>query len=775
MWILFFFIRTLPILIFLFFVGIQTNTFWSWIALNIDSSLCVVKSGGIVPFSVRFESIKHRDFLAHNIEFDVDWVYILTNGRLRFSSVQIQNINLVQKNQLFSPNSISLFISQAFFIKPYIQTFDIGMKGNRLSLNHQNKLSCLFQGHQIQADLAEDDKAFVLSHVLINRWAVSNIKLMPHEFSFYAKDPLHENQNISGNLDLKTLKWFVRGDCEWRIDGNLDEASAHADLTYKNIKASGHYNWVTHIWSVDPIPFMSGFIKVGLDSVGVENIRYNDYQINGSWCYAGTNAGLIETQIQTPFAPLNLKGRYILGSPIEIKTQSDFFGFQIEGTINPLLADIWSSRLQFSIKGKTSITQLLPIKMPHDVIEGDMVCDIKIDGTVMNPRFDGTVRLVNGLYHNVDFGVWLSPIAIALRAKKSNVWNVEEFKAFDRVITRKSNIPSGGLRGSGHITVFPTASQFLNCDMKLILEDLDIAHGDRFQSQASGTLLIQGSEPRITGSVTLTTSDLYLDAIDDGDNIDVVYPGLKKQKSYDKLPLIVPIDIELLAPKRFRIVGSGFDSVWTGKMRAQGYLTYPYLVGEINCLEGKFSVLGALMVIDKSRITYVSDIPNIPQLHIKGTKKQPDGQELFFIVNGSSVRPIVRFESTLGLSQRDIVSLLLFGQKADHISIWQSVQLATAMTKIQKNQRMNWLDQMRNAFGIDVLEVKSVETDTGQTSQALRVGKEIGLMRLSVDAATSTTHGRVVAEARIHPNVSLNADMGGDQSSGFGVDWVKSY
>ena len=60
--------------------------------------------------------------------------------------------------------------------------------------------------------------------------------------------------------------------------------------------------------------------------------------------------------------------------------------------------------------------------------------------------------------------------------------------------------------------------------------------------------------------------------------------------------------------------------------------------------------------------------------------------------------------------------------------------------------------------------------------RALNVGKQLSeKVYFSVDQGTSSGSSKASIEIKIAPQVNIEADVGGDKSSGVGLNWVKRY
>ena len=128
--------------------------------------------------------------------------------------------------------------------------------------------------------------------------------------------------------------------------------------------------------------------------------------------------------------------------------------------------------------------------------------------------------------------------------------------------------------------------------------------------------------------------------------------------------------------------------------------------------------------------------------------------------------------------EEEILSRLLFGKALGNISVGQSLQLASAAAAVNGQKGINVIDKIRSSFGLDTLELKdSKKSDSYDTSggQALSIGKDFSNLRISIDQGVSTGTSKATLEAGIGHNLNVDIDIGGDQNSGVGLNWVKRY
>lgn len=459
--------------------------------------------------------------------------------------------------------------------------------------------------------------------------------------------------------------------------------------------------------------------------------------------------------------------------------------FQNEGQSNLNLSghiqNIYdNAMLNGKINGQIHLTEIMGLIDPDDLILGTIHTDLTLQGPLMSPHLSGFIRLREGLYEHSDVGTRLENITLDAQAKDQRLV-IQNLTAQD-VVRDEQNEKKGGVRGEGYIDFKDILSPVVN--IKLHMDELDIASSDVFHGQASGFFHLVGTFPHIEvqGDVRLNSAHLFLEELSNADDaFKVDIEGETPIKERKKPNGVLPLNFNLHVENKFFIQGLGFESEWQGQMHIIGFINQPQMVGEIQTRKGKLSIYNkTLDLSDTSRITYIEDAPNIPYLNIQANK-DVESLRITLVIQGFANDPKFTFTSSPALPEEEILSLFLFGRDASRISVGQSFQLASALGKLNGSKNGDFLDQFKKSFGFDSIEVKdtrksSDQSDSNVGSQALSIGKELSQnVRISIDQGSGTANSKATLEATIAPNINLNADVGGDRSSGIGLDYIKRY
>ncbi len=494
------------------------------------------------------------------------------------------------------------------------------------------------------------------------------------------------------------------------------------------------------------------------------------------------------------FTEQQIKGFEALNAEINFDWRMDALKWKLEchgGPTLTLLADgkintqngyiLPTSEIQVTTKGSLYLGVFSAFLTNGDRINGVLTTDLGIHGTIEKPNLNGTLNINSGLYELSDYGTLIHDINLNMKAKGSDLV-VTSLTAHDG---NYDSSEKGILTGKGSIHLKSWAVPYV--DIGLDLKDFKIAQSDSFVGKASGSLYLkgEGEKAKITGDVTLVSASLFLEeaASSEIPTILIMNPNhqetSKETSNQEEKPKeILPIELKLITPSDFNIIGFGLESSWKGGMTVVGSLLDTQLTGIITLENGKLDIFGKTLKLKEGKIVYDTHVKNYPLLFIKAVREVDGDTTVTLVIEGRASNPRFTFMSIPAYPEEEILSRLLFGKSVGSISISQSLQLASAAATMNGQKGLNVMDKIRSSFGLDTLELKeSKKYDSYDTSggQALSIGKEFGNVRVSIDQGVSTGTSKATLEAGIGNNLNVDVDVGGDQSSGIGLNWVKRY
>lgn len=440
-----------------------------------------------------------------------------------------------------------------------------------------------------------------------------------------------------------------------------------------------------------------------------------------------------------------------------------------------------TSEIQSTIKGSLYLGVFSAFLANGDRLNGILTADLGIHGTIESPNLKGTLDVNGGLYELSEYGTLIHDINLSAEAKGSELV-ITSLTAHDG---SSNHSERGILTGKGFISLKSWVVPHVH--IGLDLKDFNIAQSDGFVGKASGALFLkgEGAKAKITGDVTLISASLFLEEAASPEIPAILIVNSKSQevleetnKRAEKPIEVLPIELKLSAPSNFNIAGFGLESSWKGGMTVVGSLLDTQLAGIITLEKGKLDIFGKTLKLKEGKIVYDMSAKNDPLLFIKAVREVDSDTTVTLVIEGRSSNPRFTFMSIPAYPEEEILSRLLFGKALGSISVGQSLQLASAAAAMNGQKGLNVMDKIRSSFGLDTLELKeSKKTDAYDTSggQALSIGKEFGNVKVSIDQGVSTGSSKATLEASIGHNLNVDVDVGGDQTSGIGLNWVKRY
>ena len=163
------------------------------------------------------------------------------------------------------------------------------------------------------------------------------------------------------------------------------------------------------------------------------------------------------------------------------------------------------------------------------------------------------------------------------------------------------------------------------------------------------------------------------------------------------------------------------------------------------------------------------------------TSKDIDRIQAEIIVKGPVNKPAINFRSNPPLSQREVLSYILFNRGISDITPGQGDELTQSFMSLNSNEQTSrsndFLSRVRNNIGIDRLDFAACDNQNKEF--ALQAGRYL-TENIYVSINKSITDAASVAvEAKLHKNLKLQADQSflGDDPAQFrmSLKWKKDY
>ena len=425
---------------------------------------------------------------------------------------------------------------------------------------------------------------------------------------------------------------------------------------------------------------------------------------------------------------------------------------ELQGEIAPIL--------QLMIADTTSIT-------------GNAMSTLDVSGNLGNPQISGQIELRDGSFESLGSGAVLKNIYVKIQGEG------HEFRIIE---AHAEDGNEGTLQASGMVLLDP--SQKFPFDFTYDFNKTTILHLDYAHAIASGKLNWKGTVGNdiLSGDLTLDNATVRIpeEIPAQMHALEVTYinhPPHEKEPSYHRKKKTRPItlDIKLHIPSNFSVTGKNLSSEWKGLIAITGTDEKPLLNGGLEVMQGKYQFNGKDFELHQGTITFAGDPANKSSLYVTADQ-ETEGMKLEAILKGPIKNPKISFRSNPPMSQKEILSWILFNRGANEITSSENAQLSQSIITLSSgNSGPDLLSKIRRSFGIDRIDISSKDTnDSSEVS--LRVGKYISRgIFLSVNKSINSETNQVAIEANITRNIKAQAEINDDAKGKMILKWQKDY
>ena len=402
----------------------------------------------------------------------------------------------------------------------------------------------------------------------------------------------------------------------------------------------------------------------------------------------------------------------------------------------------------------------------NQIASGQLTYKLKAKGSISKPIFEGNMDLKNCMYANPLIGAYIRDIELDCEINKNNV-------VIKKIYARDDSKLKGVIRGNGKILF---NKDKLVTDVSLKIDNFKIVDQNWLKGRLFGTLALKGNlleKVNISGDLfskdpTIDISGIILLSMR---SLDLLYNEKETTLAKSKCPIKFPIDIKFETRPELKITGFGINSSWIGNAKVTGDLfdinyiaTAKLKKGKINVADNAFKLKDGNILIDKNGIDIFLSAEKYIEKILVGAK---------FVQKGDISK--IHFYSSPYLSEKDIMSYMLFDKASSEISTSEGMALFSSMNKLSGNSGFDIIGKMKTILGIDSIAIKKNNDRLKGEYDALSIGKKIGKLKVSVDQGSGKDTTNVVVEADVAKNTKVSVDLSGRDSMGAGILWSKRY
>ena len=430
------------------------------------------------------------------------------------------------------------------------------------------------------------------------------------------------------------------------------------------------------------------------------------------------------------------------------------------------------SHADSSLHGNISLTFNQFQLQENALISGQVNLNLAIQNLLLNPKIMADIHLSNGTYESLDETLLLENIQAELKT--------DPFTDQQLLLTQfyaKAN-KEGDIQAAGSMIMDPIHS--FPFEINLQAQRISILNSEYAQLVASGSLILKGDANHaiLSGNLSSDKGIIHLEeALPKSiKTIDFQYIN----GSAEELPLgnkiskppFLHLDLEFHILNKLFIEGNHLKSEWKGNVHLGGTLQDPSMDGEILLSKGEYQLNDKPFRLSQGAIHFTGSGGKNSSLYVVA-EREIDKIRAEMIVKGPISNLTLSFRSSPPLSQREILSYILFERGLGDISSEQGDLLAhsfISLNKIETTSGDNFLTRLKRNIGIiDRLEVDD---------RGVHVGKYLtDKLFVSFKKGINTLDNRFTVEAKLHKNLKAEAeiDMGGDGEGKVSLKWKKEY
>jgi translocation and assembly module TamB len=432
----------------------------------------------------------------------------------------------------------------------------------------------------------------------------------------------------------------------------------------------------------------------------------------------------------------------------------------------PLAAD---GALDLKLAGNLDMGLLNPLLEARGRhVTGEVTIDTTVTGAAASPEIGGTVRLAKGSIRDYIQGINLSDIAGELSGSHG-LLRIEKLTA---------RAAPGSVSVEGTIGVLQPK---IPVDLKIIAKDAQPIANNIVTANLDADMTVKGTareELEVGGTIRINRADVEIPSglPPNVAVLDVRRPGQTKPPPPEK-PLVVKLNITVDAPRQILVKGRGLDAELGGQLRIRGTTDSPTVGGSFELQRGFFTLASSKLVFSNGAVTFSGEgLKNKidPNLDFTASTQVVDVTATVRIT-GLADAPKIELSSTPDLPQDEILARLLFGQPASTLSALQVVQIGAALASMGSGGGgLNPVAKIQKALGLDRLSVGSATTTTATGAQqtngaSIEAGRYVSSRVFVAVKETTTGASQLAVDVDLTKHLKVQTKLGNGNTSAQGT------
>ncbi len=462
-------------------------------------------------------------------------------------------------------------------------------------------------------------------------------------------------------------------------------------------------------------------------------------------------------------------------SPVELTAE-----LPVRLSLAPFAASVVADApLQATVDWQGPVAPLMPyVPAGGHRLTGRGEVALELGGTLNDPAPRGFVTLSDATYENFDSGTLLTELQARIEGDGRTLRLVE--------LTARDGGSKGKVRAEGHLDLAALDNPRL--ELTLTTRKARLVRRDELRARANSDITVSGplNDLRVAGTVEVTSAEARipgslppevaeLDVVETDGVQSEAGAGAVEPPPEDATPAPaarVRLDITVKIPNQFFLRGRGLDSEWSGELRVTGTAANPRVIGELNSVRGRISVLNKSFRLASGQVIFDGGDKIEPTVDIRAVS---EGEELTATVrvSGPASQPELTLSSIPELPQDEILARLMFGETTGELSPVEAAQLAAAVAELSgaTGGGPGILDRLRRLAGVDVLELGGEGAGT-----SVKAGKYLSEdVFVGVEQGIEQDSSQVSVEVDLTDNIAVESNVGATGQSDVGIQFKWDY
>ena len=403
-------------------------------------------------------------------------------------------------------------------------------------------------------------------------------------------------------------------------------------------------------------------------------------------------------------------------------------------------------------------------------VRGPISISADINGDVGDPKLTGTMRSEGARVESTALGAVIDQVSLDSRFINSRL----ELTRFSGRVGS-----DGSITGTGGIDL--SAERAFPMDIRLQLKNAKLVNRDDFTGSATGNIRI-ATDPYggvFSGKLNIDKATYRI-----GRSTTIAVPMLAVREKNTRVlgrrvVTYAPatrwlLSLEVNVDRRLFLSGMGVQAEWRANLKIKGGATTPEVSGRVELVRGDYDFAGKRFSLTKGNLRFTGTYPPDPVIDISATSSA-SGFTAQLDIDGTAMRPEIKFSSVPSLPEDEVLSRVLFGSSVTSLSAPEALQLAGALASLRgSGGGFNPINSVRKGLGIDRLRILPADTTTGRKT-AVAAGQYIGrsvYVELATDAQGYTATNIEVSLTRSLSVLSTVETLGGTSVN---LRWKKDY